>query len=119
MRLSDARKFALSLPETTEEPHFAAGSFRVRGKIFATIPPSGKQLRIFLQNDEVQALIAGEPATYEPVIWGERVVQRAVCVNLGAANTSAVRELLEEAWRLRAPKRVIAAFEADGGGSRR
>ena len=119
MRLADARKFALSLPETTEEPHFAAGSFRVRGKIFATIPPGGKQLRIFLSNDEVQGLIAEDPATYEPVVWGKRVVQGGVCVNLGAANTSAVRELLEEAWRLRAPKRVIAAFEAGGGGGRR
>jgi len=118
MRLADARKLALSLPETTEEPHFAAGSFRVRGKIFATVPPGGKQLRIFLDSHEVQALIAEMPATYEPVIWGKRVVPGAVCVNLAAAKITVVRELLEEAWRLRAPKRVIAAFEAGEGDSR-
>ena len=119
MRLADARKFALSLPGTTEEPHFAAGSFRVRGKIFATIPPGGKQLRIFLEGDEVQALIAEEPATYEPVVWGKRVVAGAVCVNLAAAKTTVERELLEEAWRLRAAMRAIAAFESGEGGSRR
>jgi hypothetical protein len=119
MRLADARKFALSLPETTEEPHFAAGSFRVRGKIFATIPPGEKQLRIFLESEEVHALIAEEPATFEPVVWGKRVVTGGVCVNLAAAKATVVRELLEEAWRLRAPKRVIAAFEGGGGSSRR
>jgi predicted DNA-binding protein (MmcQ/YjbR family) len=30
------RKIALSLPETTEEPHFEKTSFRVKKKIFAT-----------------------------------------------------------------------------------
>ena len=117
MRLADARKFALSLPETTEEPHFEAGSFRVRGKIFATIPPGGKQLRIFLGAGEVQALIAEDPAAYEPVIWGKRVVEGGVCVNLAAAKAGVVRELLEDAWRMRAPKRVIAAFDAGRGDS--
>jgi hypothetical protein len=34
MTLSQVRRFALSLPETTEEPHFDRTSFRVRGKIF-------------------------------------------------------------------------------------
>jgi hypothetical protein len=119
MRLAEARKFALSLPETTEEPHFAAGSFRVGGKIFATIPSGENQLRIFLQGEEVQGLIAEDPATFEPVIWGKRVVAGGVCVNLTTAKAKVVRELLEEAWRLRAPKRVIAAFEGGGGSSRR
>ena len=39
MKMSQLRTFALALPETTEEPHFNYSSFRVRGKIFATIPP--------------------------------------------------------------------------------
>ena len=33
------REFALSLPGATEEPHFDMSSFRVQGKIFATVPP--------------------------------------------------------------------------------
>ena len=112
MRLADARRFALSLPETTEEPHFDAGSFRVRKKIFATIPPGGKQLRVFIEPDEVLALIAENSTVFEPIVWGKRVVPNGVCINLGAADPAIVRELLEDAWRLRAPKRTIAAFEA-------
>ncbi len=114
MRLADARRFALSLPETTEEPHFDAGSFRVRRKIFATVPPGGKQLRVFIEPDEVQALLAEDPIVFEPIVWGKRVVPNGVCINLATAQPSVVRELLENAWRLRAPKRVVAAFDAGG-----
>ena len=39
MKMSQLRIFALSLPDATEEPHFNYSSFRVRGKIFATVPP--------------------------------------------------------------------------------
>jgi hypothetical protein len=36
----DVRQLALSLREAVEAPHFDRASFRVRGKIFATLPPS-------------------------------------------------------------------------------
>jgi len=36
VKLELARRYALSLPEAVEEPHFEYASFRVRGKIFAT-----------------------------------------------------------------------------------
>jgi hypothetical protein len=42
--LAQARQFALSLPGVTEEPHFDMTSFRVRGKIFVTVPPDGTRL---------------------------------------------------------------------------
>src|SRR5438270_321987 len=48
MELAEARTHALSLPETTEQPHFDMASFRVRGKIFATVPPEGDRLPVFV-----------------------------------------------------------------------
>ena len=50
--LNTIRKFALGLPDTTEAPHHDFGSFRVRGKIFATLPPGGDLLHIFLPEHE-------------------------------------------------------------------
>ena len=47
MKLAEARRHALSLPEATEAPHFHFTSFRVRGKIFATAPPDGEYLHVF------------------------------------------------------------------------
>jgi hypothetical protein len=34
----EARRMALALPESTEADHHGFPSFRVRGKIFATLP---------------------------------------------------------------------------------
>lgn len=36
MKMATVRRFALQLPEITEQPHHHDGSFRVRGKIFVT-----------------------------------------------------------------------------------
>lgn len=47
MKLATLRKFALSLPEVTEEPHHDFGSFRVRGKIFVTVPPGEEFIHVF------------------------------------------------------------------------
>ena len=38
---SDVRRLALAQPEATEEPHFHLSSFRVQGKIFATVARDG------------------------------------------------------------------------------
>lgn len=112
MRLDTARRFALSLPETTEEPHFDLSSFRVKGKIFATIPPDGKTLRIPVDPDEGRALVEANPAAFSGVVWGKRIVPEWVQVHLPAADRGEVLELLEDAWRAKAPKRVLAAYEA-------
>ena len=111
MRLDTARRFALSLPETTEEPHFEKSSFRVKGKIFATVPQGGKHLHIYVDPDEARALIDEEPRAYEEIMWGRRPAAEWLRVNLPAAGTAQVRELLEGAWRSKAPKKVLAAYD--------
>lgn len=112
--LEQVRRFALSLPHTTEEPHFDMASFRVRGKIFATVPPSGEYLHVFVGEGEIHAAVADDPAAFEPLLWGKRV--RGLRVHLAAAPGDRVTELLKEAWRRRAPARLAA--ERDEAGRR-
>jgi len=112
VRLDTARRFALSLPETTEAPHFDMSSFRVKGKIFCTVPPDLKRLHIPVGIDEVRALVDEDPRAYEVIIWGKREVSDWVRVHLPHAKTAQVKELLEDAWRAKAPKRVLDAYEA-------
>ena len=71
--LEDARRFALSLPGVTEEPHFDMSSFRVRGKIFVTIPPDAGRPHVFVDEPEVDACVAEDPAAFEPLRWGQRI----------------------------------------------
>ena len=109
--LAAARQFALALPGAAEEPHFELTSFRVHGKIFATAPPDGSELRVFVGDDEVAACVAEEPAAFEPLLWGRQV--RGLRVRLAAVPDARIAELLAEAWRRRAPRRLAAAYEAD------
>ena len=113
MRLDTARRFVLSLPETTEEPHFEKSSFRVKGKIIATVPVGGKVLHLSVDPDEGRALVEEDPAAFEPIVWGQRPRHDWVRVILAKADRTQVEELLEDAWRRKAPKRLLAAFDAE------
>ena len=115
--LRRASLFALSLPEATEEPHFDMSSFRVRGKIFATVPPGGAHLHVFVDESEINAAVAEDPAAFEPLQWGERV--RGLRIHLGVCAAERVQELIEESWRRKAPKRLVADFDHSRRGPRR
>ena len=112
MRLETARRFALSLPETTEEPHFEKSSFRVKGKIFATVPVGGKHLHVNVEVDEGQALAEELPEAFEPIVWGEQKKTDWIRVTLAKADREIVQELLEDAWRRKAPKRVLEVYDS-------
>ena len=104
MDIQSVRKFALSLPETSEAPHFNFGSFRVRGKIFVTVPPEDGYIHVFVDEQERLLALAMYPGAIEPLHWGQKTV--GVRVNLRKANAAAVRHLVNAAWKTKAPKRL-------------
>ena len=109
MDLDDARALAMELPSTHEEHHFELTSFRVGTKIIATAPVDGDHSRIFVDESEIKACVAEAPNTFEEQWWGQNLV--GVKVTLARADPQRVAELLEEAWRRKAPKRVIATYD--------
>jgi hypothetical protein len=111
--LDAARRFALSLPGASEQPHFEATSFRVGGKIFATAPPDESFLHVFIDVDDVPAYVAEDPRAFEPLLWGQKV--RGLRVVLAHCPPDRVRELLAEAWRRKAPRRLVTEFDTRGG----
>jgi hypothetical protein len=90
----------------TQAPHFECSSFRVRGKIFATAPPGGAFLHIFVEEEQRAPLIATEPEVFEALHWGSKVV--GVKVTLERASAAAVKRLLLQSWTRKAPKRLAA-----------
>jgi len=103
--MSEARRLALSLPETTEEDHHGIPSFRVLGKIFATVPDDD-HLRVLLDPDATHAAVSEDPAACEELWWGKKL--SGVCVRLARADHRRLAALLEDAWRRRAPRRLLA-----------
>lgn len=112
MKISAVRTQALSLPEATEEPHFDFVSFRVKGKIFATVPPDEEHLHVFLGEEARAAALEKYCAFAEELRWGKKVL--GLRVSLGEATTAAVKEMLGQAWQAKAPKALVRK----GGGMR-
>jgi hypothetical protein len=105
LRPSDVRRLALALPETAELPHHEMTSFRVVGKIFATMPPAGDRVHIFVGTDEVAGWCAESPDVVAELWWGKKI--KGCRIMLADATRPIVREMLAEAWRAKAPKAVL------------
>jgi hypothetical protein len=97
----------MSLPSVTEEPHFNYSSFRVRGKIFATVPPEEEHLHVFVEDEQRQIALAVEPEAVEKLLWGKRVVGLRIC--LAKVKPALVNGLLSQAWARKAPKSLVAS----------
>jgi len=110
VKVAHVRKLALSLPGATEEPHFEKSSFRVGGRIFATVTPDGKHLHAFVDESEARASAAEDPSAFELLWWGKRLA--GVRVTLSAAGTAAVARLLTDSWRRKAPRRLVSELDA-------
>jgi hypothetical protein len=100
----DVRKLALGLPETTEEDHWARPSFRVRGRIFATLPDP-EHLNVMIDVMDVDGVVQEDPVACEPLMWGKQL--RGVRVKLRVAAPELVRDLLAAAWRRKAPRALL------------
>ena len=94
------RAYALSLPQATEEPHFHFTSFRVGGKIFATMPPARELLHVFVPEAEREASVAAFPECCEALHWGRKTI--GVKIDLEAAGAGLVRDLLAAAHAAKA-----------------
>lgn len=111
MKLEEAREYALSLPEVNEEPHFKLSSFRIRGKILATVPPDEIYLNIFIDEQRRELAVSMYPEFCEKLWWGKKVV--GVRISLPDADPEEVKELLRSAWELKAPKLLLRKHSID------
>jgi YjbR len=101
MKFSTVHTFAMSLPEVTEEPHHHFGSFRVRGKIFVTVPPEQTHLHVFVTEAQRELALAMYPEFIEKLLWGGKVV--GIRIALEKANAAAVKLLVRQAYEHKAP----------------
>jgi hypothetical protein len=109
MRAARVRTFALSLPEAAEQETWGTATFRVRNKIFVMFDEKERHLWVKSTHDEQQALIAMDPdAFFFPSYVGSK---GWVGVVVAKAERGEVEELITEAWRMTAPKRLVAAFD--------
>lgn len=109
-----ARQLALALPEVEEGTSYGAPAFKVRGKLFARLREEGV-LVVKVDLGYQEALLRTEPDTY--FITPHYAGYPYVLVRLARVDREELRGLLAEAWRLSAPKRLVADLAARGSGA--
>jgi hypothetical protein len=99
------RELALALPEASEQDHHGRPSFRVAGKIFATLW-NEEQANVMLDRPGILSAIQANPEACHAVYWGKRLA--AVGVVLAQVDDALCGELLADAWEQKAPARLAA-----------
>jgi len=98
-------------PEVEDGLCFGTPALRVRGKFMCRLrtDPDALVVRV-IDRADAEALLLGRPDVYftTPHYDGYPYV----LVRLDVVSDDELAELLEDAWRLRAPKRVLAAYDA-------
>jgi hypothetical protein len=94
---ADLRRIALSLPGTTEAPHFDRTAFKVN-RIYVTLAADGKTANFKFTPDEQELKCLTAPEAFAPVpnAWGK---QGATTATLAKLTTAELKSALETAWR--------------------
>ena len=100
----EVRAIALALPDTTEADHHGRPSFRVRGRVFATLPDA-EHLGVMIDPMEVDGVVRHAPGIAEPLLWGKEV--RGARLHMHVATRELVEALVQAAWRHRAPRSLL------------
>lgn len=108
MTHADVRTLALGFPEAEEQPHFDKASFRVKGKIFATLWEQPVAV-LKLTADDADILSRQQPAVFKVTSWSH---QGWVQVAIDQVAPRQFEDLLRQAWKNVAPKKLVAAWEA-------
>ncbi|MEO8029238.1 MAG: MmcQ/YjbR family DNA-binding protein [Gemmatimonadota bacterium] len=98
---SRIRTLALALPETKEGVHLGRPDFRVKGKIFLTLPEDGKAVHLKTSPTNLDLLVKSAPDTFSDV-WGGNWVG----VDLAKVKPNQLLDLVIDAWRQTAPKQL-------------
>jgi hypothetical protein len=94
------RTLALALPEAVERDHHGRPSFRVGGRIFATVWDEG-HVNVMLEESGILTAAQSRPDACAEFWWGKRL--GAVQVDLAHADEALAAALLADAWEHKAP----------------
>ena len=107
--IEQAKKVALSLPETEEKPHFHLTSFRVKNKIFATIHADKNFVMVILSVIDQSVFCSYKKDVIFPVPggWGKN---GATFIDLKKVGKTILMDALTTAWKTVAPAKMVEKY---------
>ena len=103
------RSLLLALPGVEEGPCYGTPGFRVRRKFLARLRDGDQTLVVKCGFDERDFRMQADPDTF--FTTGHYRGYPTVLVRLSRVDVTDLRALLEHAWRLLAPRRLLAQYD--------
>lgn len=109
--LAKVRAMCLALPEVTEELTWEVdATWRIRGKIFVIGSDGSPTISVKTSREEQEELLATDPDTFAAAPYVGRFGWTSI--RLKGIDAGHLRELIIEAWRRTAPKKLVKAYDA-------
>jgi hypothetical protein len=108
---SDVVAAGRALPEVEEGTWYRTPSLRVRKKSFCRMKEDGETLVVRVVDlEDKEALLRGDPDVFFTTPHYDGYAY--VLVRLDRVDPGQLAELLEDAWRISAPARLVSALDA-------
>jgi hypothetical protein len=105
----EVRQYARTLPGIEEGSSYGTPAFRVRGRFLGRLHDDGERLVLKIDLAEREALLQMQPSTF--TVTPHYEPYPLVLIRLETVDPLELRELITEAWRQEAPKRLVADFD--------
>ena len=109
MNVATVRRLLLALPGVEEGPCYGTPGFRVRGKFLARLREDGETLAVKCGDDERDFRMQANPIT--SFTTDHYRGYPTVLIRLASVDPGDLSDVLEQAWRRCAPKRLIAEYD--------
>ncbi len=111
--ITEIRRYAMALPEVSEAQHFKLPAFKVREKVFVVIQKGSTHAIVSVDETQAKEAAASEPQAYEVLRRSSGRIFVGVRVDLAKASGARFKELVEQAWRHKAPRSLSAAHKVE------
>jgi hypothetical protein len=109
------RELARQLPGVEESTSYGTAALKVQGKLLVRLKEDGETIVLRTDSIEREHLLRTAPKTF--YITDHYRDYPSVLVRLPHVAPAQLRELLEDAWRRVASKKLIASYDAKQAGS--
>ena len=103
------RAYALALPAVEEGTSYGTPGFKVKGKLMARLKEDGETVVVKIDLPLRSSLIEGASDAF--YITDHYAAHPWMLIRLAQVQPDDLLYLLEHAWRLTAPKRLVAEFD--------
>jgi hypothetical protein len=107
------RLIALALPKVQEGTSYGTPAFKVAGKLFARKHQDGESLVVKIDPGDRAMRMRADPKAF--FITDHYLNYPWILVRIASVDPGDLRDLLEDAWRLTAPQRLVAEYDRDRG----